>query len=103
MKAFVFAAGIVLVLVLISCGSAPTGTAYTKSGNCGGASESTLRFAPEPTALMFPEAIWFEKCPNGKFFMKIGDGQWKEITKKQADDGASMLKVAGRSVVRVVD
>ena len=35
--------------------------------------------------------------------MKIGDGAWKEITKKQADDGASVLKNAGRPVVWVVD
>ena len=35
--------------------------------------------------------------------MKIGERAWKEITKKQADDGASTLKGAGRRVVRVVD
>jgi hypothetical protein len=68
-----------------------------------GASVATLRFAPEPTARMFPEAVWFEECPDGNFFMKIGEGQWKNITKKQADNGAGMLKLAGRSVVRVVD
>lgn len=81
----------------------PVSTTYTKSGNCGGPSVSTLRFAPEPTAALFPEAIWFEECPDGKFFMKIGERAWTNITKKQADDGAGMLKVAGRSVVRVVD
>lgn len=103
MKKLVIAVAIVIVHILINPGCTPTSTAYTKSGNCDGASEATLRFAPEPTARMFPEAIWFEECPNGKFFMKIGEGEWKAITKKQADDGASMLKVAGRSVVRVVD
>ncbi len=35
--------------------------------------------------------------------MKIGEGDWKEITQKDADSGTSMLKIAGRSVVRVVD
>ena len=52
---------------------------------------------------MFPEEIWFEECPGGKYDMKIGDGAWKEITKEQADDGASALKGAGRRVIRVVD
>jgi hypothetical protein len=68
-----------------------------------GPSVSTLRFAPEPTARMFPEAIWFEECPSGKYYMKIGEGAWKEITKQQADDSASMLKTAGRRVVSVMD
>lgn len=89
------------VLGALGCGS--TSTQYTKSGNCGGPSASTLRFAPEPTARMFPEEIWFEECPDGKFYMKIGERKWTEITKQQADDGASMLNVAGRRVVRVVD
>jgi len=83
--------------------SRPTSTQYTKSGNCDGASESTLRFSPEPTAALFPEAMWFEQCPDGKYYMKIGDRAWTPITKKQADDGASALKSAGRRVVRVVD
>jgi hypothetical protein len=52
---------------------------------------------------MFPEEIWFEKCPDGKFYMKIGERAWTPITKKLADDGASALKSAGRGVVRVVD
>jgi hypothetical protein len=52
---------------------------------------------------MFPEEIWFEKCPDGKYYMKIGAGFWKEITKKEADDGSGVLKAAGRRVVRVVD
>ena len=103
MKKFLIAVGIVIVLALISRVGSPKSTAYTKSGNCGGASESTLRFAPEPTAAMFPDAIWFEKCPNGKYYMRIGEGDWKEITQKNADSGTSTLKMAGRSVVRVVD
>jgi hypothetical protein len=91
-------------IALVACDSGkPTSTQYTKSGNCNGPSASTIRFSPEPTARMFPEAIWFEECPDGKYYMKIGAGAWKEITKKQADEGASMLKVAGRRVVRVVD
>jgi hypothetical protein len=98
----VFAVGSVCFLVACD-GGQPQSTQYTKSANCNGASVSTIRFAPEPTARMFPEAIWFEQCPDGKYYRKIGDGQWKEITKKQADDGASMLKTAGRRVVRVVD
>ena len=100
---FLIAVGTVIVLILISRANTSKSTAYTKSGNCGGASESTLRFAPEPTAAMFPEAIWFERCPNGKYYMKIGDGDWKEITKENADSGTSTLKMAGRSLVRVVD
>ncbi len=86
-----------------ACSGEPKSTTYTKSGNCGGPSVSTLRFAPEPTAALFPDAIWFEECPGGKFFMKIGDRAWTSITKKEADDGARMLKLVGRSVVRVVD
>ncbi len=90
--------------LLVACGTpTPASTQYTKSGNCGGPSAMTLRFSPEPTARMFPEAIWFEECPDGKYYMKIGEGAWKEITKKQADDGASALKGAGRRVIRVVD
>lgn len=93
-----------ILCMLTACvDSTPKSTQYTKSGNCNGPSVSTLRFSPEPTARMFPEAIWFEECPGEKFYMKIGDGAWKEITKKQADDGASTLKAAGRRVVRVVD
>jgi hypothetical protein len=100
------AGGFVAALVtgaIVGAMSRPTSTQYTKSGNCDGASEATLRFSPEPTARMFPEAIWFEQCPDGKYYMKIGEGAWKEITKKQADDGSDMLKTAGRRVVRVVD
>jgi hypothetical protein len=52
---------------------------------------------------MFPEAIWLEECPDGKFYMKIGERAWTNITKKQADDAAVTLKSAGRSLVRVVD
>src|SRR5262245_10820789 len=92
------------VCLLVACGSdKPASTQYTKSGNCNGPSVMTLRFAPEPTARMFPEAMWFEECPDGKYYMKIGDRPWKEITKKEADDGASVMKQAGRRVVRVVD
>lgn len=55
MKTFLIGIGIVIVLILISRASSPHKSAsYTKSGNCRGASESTLRFAPEPTAAMFP-------------------------------------------------
>ena len=52
---------------------------------------------------MFPEAIWFEQYPDVRYYMKIGERAWTEITKKQADEGSSMLKTAGRRVVRVVD
>lgn len=84
-------------------GGKPESTSYTKSGNCGGASVATLRFAPEPTARFIPEAVWIEECPNGKFFMRVGDGAWKEIPKRQADTGALTLRNAGRTYVRVVD
>jgi len=98
----VFAIG--SVCFLLACGSGkPESTQYTKSGNCSGPSVATLRFAPEPTARMFPDAMWFEECPDGKFYMKIGDREWKNITKKQADDGTSVLRAAGRKFVRVVD
>lgn len=91
------------ILLSAACSVGPKSNSYTKSGNCGGPSISTLRFAPEPTAVMFPEAIWLEECPNGEFYMKIGDRAWTHITKKQADDAAGTLRLAGRSVVRVVD
>jgi hypothetical protein len=90
-------------LLSAACSNAPQSTSYTKSGNCSGPSVSTLRFAPEPTAAMFPEAIWLEECPDGKFHMKIGERAWTNITKKQADTAAVTLKSAGRSLVRVVD
>jgi hypothetical protein len=93
------------LLFLSACASdKPASTQYTKSGNCGGPSVSTLRFAPEPTARLFPEAVWMEECPDGKFYLRIGnDGAWKPISKAQADRSATMLKTAGRTVVRVVD
>jgi hypothetical protein len=98
---------IVPICFLVACDGSgsgkPASNEYTKSGNCNGPSVTTIRFAPERTARMFPEAMWFEECPNGKYYMKIGDGAWKEITKKQADEGASVLKTAGRRVVKVVD
>lgn len=88
---------------LVACGpSKPMATHFT-SGNCPGPSVSTLHFFPEPTARLFPEAIRLEECPNGKFYMKIGDRAWTEISKKTADQGAVSLKNAGRRVVRVVD
>ena len=91
------------MLAVAACSSEPQSNSYTKSGNCGGPSVSTRRFAPEPTAALLKEAVWFEQCPDGKFYRKIGEGAWTNITKKQADDGAGTLKAAGRSVVRVVD
>lgn len=105
MKKVLYAVGILVVLVVINqvFVAKPASTEYTKSGNCGGASVSTLRFAPEPSAKMFPEAIWFEQCPNGKYFQKIGDGQWNEITKKEADQGSDMLNLAGRKFAKIVD
>ena len=33
---------------------------------------------------MLPEPIWLEKCPDGKFYRRIGDGAWTNITKEQA-------------------
>jgi hypothetical protein len=91
------------VCSLMACGpSKPMATHYT-SGNCPGPSVSTLHFFAEPTARMFPQAIRLEECPNGKYYMQMGDRPWTEITKKNADNAASALKGAGRRVVRVVD
>ena len=106
--------GVIALVVFISSGAHNAflireSTAYTKSGNCDGASLSTLRFNSEPTARMFPEEIWIEECPTGnalsprKFFLKIGDGNWKEITKEDADSSAGILSSAGRRAIRIVD
>ena len=106
--------GVIALVVFISSGAHNAflireSTAYTKSGNCDGASLSTLRFNSEPTARMFPEEIWIEECPTGnalspsKFFWKIGDGNWKEITKEDADNSANILSLAGRRAIRIVD
>lgn len=90
--------------VLVACGpSKPQSTHFSKSGNCPGPSVMTLHFFPEPTARLFPEAIRLEECPNGKYYMQIGDRAWTEITKKNADNAADMLRGAGRRLVRVVD
>jgi hypothetical protein len=89
--------------VLVACGpSKPLATHYT-SGNCPGPSVVTLHFFPEPTARLFPEAIRLEECPNGKYYMQMGDRAWTEITKRNADNAADALKGAGRRGVRVVD
>ena len=94
---------LVSLCFLVACGpSKPMGTHFT-SGNCPGPSVMTLHFFPERTARMFPEAIRLEECPNGKYYMQMGDRAWTEITKKNADNAASALKNAGRRVVRVVD
>ncbi len=119
MKNVKFQVGLLGVIVLVSfIGSGAyksflrnPSDAYTKSGNCdgNGASLYTLRFNPEPTARMFPEEIWIEECPTGnalrpsKFFLKIGDGNWQEITKEDSDRSAGILSSAGRRAIRIVD
>lgn len=89
---------------LAACGpSKPMATHYSKSGNCPGPSVRTLHVFPERTARMFPQAIRLEECPNGKYYMQLGDRPWTEITKQNADNAAVALQGAGRRIVRVVD